>query len=971
MVSDNESGLRDADGQTSDWIELYNAGSAGVDLTGWTLSDGEGTFTFPALSLGAGGFLLVFAAGDAPAGEAAALRAPFRLNAGGEHLRLMRSDGRVADDVQVPPLGPDESWGRAEPFTTEVLLGPGALARWTTPPPAGFAAPEFDDTAWLEARLPVGWDDEAAQGPGVPENAAFGKPVTQSTDGYGRNGAEAVDGEPATLSHTADGDLEPSLEVALGGAYALSSLTLLNRVDCCAERLYNVEVALLDAEGGVRWASPRLNDVAAGAEPVSPGPRLDVVVDPPVVAHRVRVSKHAQAGSEWLSLSELVATGVPASPYGEFIATRVAGSPLGLRIPFAVDTVPSRLQASVRYDDRVEWWLNGAVRPALGLVGAPHDGGRLESVPVDVRDLRIGENLLALEVSSVDDDDLLLEVTLVADWITVGDLAFFRTPTPGEPNGPGFAALLAAPTVDPPRALAEGALEVTLSGDRPGSTLFYTTDGSPPGPGNGVAIESADVAPIRTLHLDTTTVLRVVAIRAGDAPSPVSTHSYLFLDDVIHQSAAPAGFPALWDGVQENPVAADYEMDPELVGPDPAAMIDALRSLPSLSIVTAPTDLFGPNGLYDNSAERGAAWERPASVEWLLPDGTWGFAERCGVRVHGYGWRAHSVTPKHSLRLEFSRDYGAPALDYPLFPDSPIGHFDSIVLRAGGSKTWLDFRDPAQGQYLHDAFARDTARDMGKVDGHAAFAHLYLNGLYWGLYNLVERPEADFGASYFGGEAEDYDAINRRTVTNEAIDGNLEAYLELLARADAEVSTPEGLAAVEAMLDLDDLIDYMLIHQYTTNRDGPCCFEHNNMRGLRRRAEGEQFRFFVWDMEYSLWDPADATNVDIDVAGSISHVYTRLRENADFRDRFARRAARHLGPGGALSPDAAAARYEARATEIHRALLAESARWGDHNREPPYTRDVEWQVEYNRLMTDYFPRRTALLEAQLRAAGLY
>jgi CotH kinase protein len=408
-----------------------------------------------------------------------------------------------------------------------------------------------------------------------------------------------------------------------------------------------------------------------------------------------------------------------------------------------------------------------------------------------------------------------------------------------------------------------------------------------------------------------------------------------------------------------------------VVEAEPEALLDGLRSIPTLSIVTDPASLFGPEGIYENSTERGEEWERAVSVEWILPDGTTGFQEDCGLRIHGYGWRANSVTPKHSFRLEFNRSYGAPKLDYPIFPDAPVSRFDSIVLRAGGSKTWLDFRDPALAQYLHDSFARDTARDMGKLDGHATYVHLYLDGLYWGLYNAVERPEADFGAEYLGGEADEYDAINRRTVTNEAVDGTLEAYEELLRRAEADLSTAAGLASVEEMLDLDDLIDYMLIHQYTTNRDGPCCFSSNNMRGLRRRAEGEQFRFFVWDMEYSLWEATDAINVDIDVEGSISHVYTRLRENADFRARYSDRAHLHLTGSGALTPEAAAARYAGRAEEIHGALLAESARWGDTFRTVPYTRDVEWQAEYDRLMTEYFPNRSAELIAQLTAAGLY
>jgi hypothetical protein len=477
---------------------------------------------------------------------------------------------------------------------------------------------------------------------------------------------------------------------------------------------------------------------------------------------------------------------------------------------------------------------------------------------------------------------------------------------------------------------------------------------------------------VAELDLDGTTLVRAVAWKDGWGDSPVVTHTFLDMDEIVSQPAAPPGVPTTWDGLSQSPIAGDYEMDPD-VTLDPAYADDlraGLRAIPSLSIVMPGEDLWADDtGIYVHSTQRGEDWERAASVEILEPDGTH-FQGDCGVRVHGYGWRPHSNTRKHSLRLEFRREYGESKLAYPLFPDAPVDRFDSIVLRSQGSRGWQDFRDPEQAQYIRDAFARDTALAMGKDDGHAAFVHLYLNGLYWGLYMAVERPDADFGAERFGGDADEYDAINRRTTTNEAIDGTLDAYYTLLDLADQDLTVTANYDAVAAMIDLDDLIDYMLIHQYTTNRDGPEQFNHNNMRGVRRRLDGERFRFFVWDMEYSLWNATDNYNIDVDVAGSVSHVYARLRANPDFRDRYAQRAQTHLD-GGALAADAALARWETRAVEIEDAIVAESARWGDADRSAPYTRDVEWAEERRRLTEEYFPARTDVLIQQLQDAGLY
>lgn len=544
-----------------------------------------------------------------------------------------------------------------------------------------------------------------------------------------------------------------------------------------------------------------------------------------------------------------------------------------------------------------------------------------------------------------------------AEW------SLMLTPTPGAPN----IAVVAEVRTSHTRGFYNAPFEVTLACDTPEVVILYTLDGSEPGV--TAAGRLAGLPYTEPIPVARTTCLRARALRPAWQQSGVQTHTYIFHDQVIRQPANPPGFPPLWAGS-----TADYEMDPEVVN-DAAyrdEVIPGLRSIRTMSIVMNPDDLFGSqHGIYSNATGRGDGWERPASIEILNPDGSTAYAGRCGIRIHSYSWRPHDRTKKHSFRLEFRGEYGPKKMDYKLFTDAPVDRFDSIVLRAQHGRSWPGQQYPDQAQYIRDAFARDTARDMGKIDGHATFVHLYLNGLYWGLYNPVERPDAQLAEEYFGGSDEDYDALNRRTTTNEAIDGDLVRYNAMLALADRGLAGPQAYAEMQRHVDVDNLIDFFLIHQYTTNRDGPEVYQSNNQRAIGSRVGDPMFRFFVWDMEYSIWNAADFLNVNVDVPTSASHVYAKLRENPEFRLRYADHVHRHMFNGGALTPEAAAARWETRASELYAAIVCESARWGDAWRFKPFTRNVEWMAERNRLLTQYFPQRTAILLEQLKSAGLY
>lgn len=551
----------------------------------------------------------------------------------------------------------------------------------------------------------------------------------------------------------------------------------------------------------------------------------------------------------------------------------------------------------------------------------------------------------------------------------------FMSPTPGAANGAGFDGKVEDTKFSIDRGFFDSPQTVAITTATPGAEIRFTVDGSEPTLGNGM-IYSAPIS------IATTTTLRAAAFMPGLLPTNVDTQSYLFLDDVIRQPANPQGAPSTWGNR-----AADYAMDPDVVD-DPAyrdEIIDALKSIRTLSIVVPNDEFFNnPRGIYANPRSDGREWEREVSFEFLHPDdASRNQQTNCGIRIHGNGSRSPTGQPKHGFRVEFRSEYGSKNLNYQLFPNTEVDEFDSIILRGQNAHGWtrssqisnsVGTSEREQSQYIRDSFARDIMKDMGQVSGESTYVHLYINGLYWGLYNPVEYPRAAYGASHFGGPEEDYDSINRRTVTTKIIDGTFDAWNEMQALANSGLTTQAKYEEMETHMNIDNLIDYMLMHQYMGSRDGPEVFNSNNMRSIRR-SRGDDLTTWIgmpWDMEASMFEIDVTRNVNPDDPNTLVRVYNKLRENPEFRLRYADRVHRHFFNGGALTPSRVEGTWETRANEIYSAIIGESARWGDYRRSNlPFTRDAEWQDERNRLLTTYFPTRSDFVVDLLRNNDLY
>lgn len=559
-----------------------------------------------------------------------------------------------------------------------------------------------------------------------------------------------------------------------------------------------------------------------------------------------------------------------------------------------------------------------------------------------------------------------------------GERQYFKAPTPGDVNDGGIDGFVADTKFSVNRGFYEEPFELEITTATEDAEIYYTTDGRTPSKGNIIT------GPVGELYdgpitIDTTAVIRAIAVKKDHESTNVDTHTFVFVQDVVHQPAEQEGWPNEWLGNGgQGSFPADYGMDPE-VTEDPAykeIVDDALLALPTLSLVTDPDHLFDTqDGIYQRPQQSGINWERPVSAELIHPDGTRGFQIDAGVRIQGGHTREPAKNPKHSFRLLFKKEYGAGRLNYPLFDEeSATTEFDTIILRGAGNQSWLHHNEflgdnRGRAQYVRDQWAKDTQRAMGHPAAHNRMVHLYLNGLYWGLYNPTERPTGGFGESYLGGSKDDYDALN----SGDPKDGDKAAFNEMLGRARQDLTVQSNYDALAEVLDIKGFTDYMILNHYGGNVD----WDHHNWYAMRNR-NGGLWRFFAWDSEF-FFTNLDDNVITKDNRNNPSEIFQALAQNEDYVRFLGDRLHEHFYNDGLLTEASVLERWEKRSADVELALVGESARWGDyrrdvHRRGGPFllmTRDDSWVAERNRLLNDYFPSRGEEVIKQYRRLKLY
>ncbi len=568
-------------------------------------------------------------------------------------------------------------------------------------------------------------------------------------------------------------------------------------------------------------------------------------------------------------------------------------------------------------------------------------------------------------------------------WVT------FSVPTPGKSNTGGKIACFPEPVFSKKRGFYDQLFQLSMSCGLPNARIFYTLDGSVPSSTNGTLYT-------KPLNIEHTGIVRAIATAVptdtmGIAESIVNTGTYLFIEDILKQSNTPAGYPAKWgkyDGIADTAIA-DYEMDPEIISIQANAdkIRQSFKELPIVSIVTDKNNLFNKvndaktGGLYIYTGTSiGNGWERPASFEYFGYNDGVSLQANCGIEIHGSASRMPEKSPKHSLKVAFKSKYGPTKLMYPLFGETEAQQQNAFYLRSGFGFSWIhwDNSNRTKAIYSRDEWAKRTQTKMGNRSGNTQHAHLFINGMYWGLYNPTEKIDDDFCENYFGGDKTEWDVVRMEELNT--------VWKNLCTMATASTDTVyqriQGLNLdgtinpdYEPLLDVENFIDYMILNFYGGNDD----WDHHNWYAARNRVNpGKGFQFFCWDSE-SLLLSATSNLINEYNKNAPSDLFQSLRKVPAFSRLWGDRMQKHCFNNGALTPAAAAETFTELITPIENSLYAESARWGDYRRDVhPYTsagalyqKDVQFDAQKKLMLETYFPQRTTNFITYMKNAGLF
>ncbi len=902
VISSNKYTLTASDGSTPDIVELYNFSDKDIDLEGCGLSDNAGEpfrFKFPGTVLPAGGYLTVYCTGAEDTANADGIyRTGFKISSSGETLSFTDAEGNALSVVTVPELAADISyaWDGQK------------YAYFAHPTPGAANSGESNDTGIFEYA-----QETVSASLSINEFMSSSEMSVQDASGercgwveIKNTGSESVNlkGYGLTDDETRPKKWSfPEKELAPGEIV----LVFLSGKGSSENGEIHASFGLSDEDAAL-FITNEAGKTVDSVPNVSAGGMISAGRDASGNTAFFPVPTPGEENGEGFASAEEAEKQLPEVYISEIKSTsedKIDWIELcnrtGEDISLAGWGVSDTLKNVYRYK------FEDAVIKAGGYLVIEGKGGS-GSYTAEFGIKKAGESVYLTNEKGVTVD------SLNGGWQS-GDISrgrtgqdstpyYFEASTKGAANSASvYTSYASDPVFSVQGGYVSSGTSLELSA-KDGETIYYTTDGSEPTKNSNVYS-----GPI---SISKSCAVRAVAYADGKLRSAVVTENYLTGEKhtipVVCVSLSPYDFSSNEAGI--------YAKGPGWVD-------------------TGEYTHQGANYWKD--------WEKKMNFEYFEADGTKGVSFDAGIKI--FGQYSRELAQK-SFAVHLRGKYGLNEVTYPFFRDSDITTFSSFILRQSG-QDWDE-------THLLDAFIHQSIKGEMSLDmmDYRPVA-LYINGEYWGLYNIREKENADYVANHYGADKTQVNVVKGdRNVQAGSVEGwtNVRNYiLDHIKMGDYNTS-----GAADWMNEHVDMVSQM---EWTMTE----AFFYNSDTGNVRdyQIEGGKWKKMLFDMDHALkYDGykyinylADVMNDDGHGTANMfqSHIFKGIKYNDIFKKQFIELYAQHLN--STFTVERLCAIVDAMAEEIRPEMARQCARWS-----APGSMD-EWEKHISNLKETIEKRR--------------
>ena len=370
-----------------------------------------------------------------------------------------------------------------------------------------------------------------------------------------------------------------------------------------------------------------------------------------------------------------------------------------------------------------------------------------------------------------------------------------------------------------------------------------------------------------------------------------------------------------------------------------------------VSMVADPDDIFGPEGFHTLYQQQ---LERPGHIEVYTEEGAQMLSENCALRLHGQGSRSMA---QKGFKVIARGEYGANRFRAPLFTRRDYEEYQSFLLRSSSEDGVLT--------RMRDSILTSLARGTDVLYQETELCVLYINGEYWGHYNMRERICASMICQYEGweGQEDDIDIVKGNSLVLRGSNASFAAMLRYLR----ENGVPDDatLARVGEEVDLDSFIAYQALQIFVGNADTL------NVKRYRNQYADGKWHWAIFDLDWGFYVDTNSISrwLDPDGMGSSNAtdntLFIALMGNPTFYSRFL------TYMGRMLATEWTSGRIVGMIRERYEALLPElprqQERWGQsrENFENRVAELVDYAKTRPRKLVGYFRDTLELTDAEM------